>query len=97
MEEMKDPKLWCAKLALTNSGNKHGIKRISDECRLKKWAEIKIGRMDFGQIFAEDFKIYKYDRVHVYCQGGAVLQTVVEKKCTSLFRNVHYNPAQHNI
>ena len=99
LEELKEPDFWSASMALTTSGNKHSVKSFiegkGDDT--KGHFKIQVGRMNFAKVFAEDFKVHKYDKVHVYCQGGAALQNVVSSTCGDKFKNVRYNPAQHDV
>ena len=98
--ELKEPEFWSARIALTTSGNKHPVKSFRenlDFCEETEWLKIQVGRMNFSNLFAEDFKTHRYERVHVYCQGGAALQQVVETSCGDKFNNIHYNPAQHDV
>ena len=100
LAELKEPEFWTARIALTTSGNKHSVKNFRENlyfCEETEWLKIQVGRMSFSNIFAEDFKTHRYERVHVYCQGGAALQNVVETSCREKFNNVHYNPAQHDV
>ena len=102
LEELREPDFWSANMALTTSGSKHSVKFFEEEnqndtCDSGQF-KIQVGRMNFAKVFAEDYKVHDIDeKVHVYCQGGAVLQNVISSTVLNKFKNLKYNPAQHNV
>ena len=102
LEELREPDFWSANMALTTSGSKHSVKFFEEEnqngiCDPGQF-KIQVGRMNFAKVFAEDYKVHDIDeKVHVYCQGGAVLQNVISSTVLNKFKNLKYNPAQHNV